>query len=215
MENTYRVFGSGPFSGYGKKMNKIKEFLKKFIDKKTLKFLIVGVANTAVGMGLMLLLSFIFNKTVPDFAQKSVFVLGTTDYTASYIISSVINYVAGGILSYFLNKYWSFENRDKDKMIVLKFTGTVVVCYAVSYLGAKPLMELALKNTGIADKWKEFLALIVGAGLYTVLNYFGQRFFAFAEKKKSAVQSETAVTDIEDTNRQTDLSGSENDGEEK
>ena len=57
-------------------------------------------------------------------------------------------------------------------------------------------MELALKNTGIADKWKEFLALIVGAGLYTVLNYFGQRFFAFAEKKKSAVQSETAVTDI-------------------
>ena len=65
------------------------------------------------------------------------------------------------------------------------------------------------------DKWKEFLALIVGAGLYTVLNYFGQRFFAFAEKKKSAVQSETAVTDIEDTNRQTDLSGSENDGEEK
>ena len=166
-------------------------------------------------MGLMLLLSFIFNKTVPDFAQKSVFVLGTTDYTASYIISSVINYVAGGILSYFLNKYWSFENRDKDKMIVLKFIGTVVVCYAVSYLGAKPLMELALKNTGIADKWKEFLALIVGAGLYTVLNYFGQRFFAFAEKKKSAVQSETAVTDIEDTNRQTDLSGSENDGEEK
>ena len=177
-------------------MNKVKEFFKKFIDKKTLKFLIVGVANTAVGMGLMLLLSFIFNKTVPDFAQKSVFVLGTTDYTASYIISSVINYVAGGILSYFLNKYWSFENRDKDKMIVLKFIGTVVVCYAVSYLGAKPLMELALKNTGIADKWKEFLALIVGAGLYTVLNYFGQRFFAFAEKKKSAVQSETAVTDI-------------------
>ena len=196
-------------------MNKVKEFFKKFIDKKTLKFLIVGVANTAVGMGLMLLLSFIFNKTVPDFAQKRVFVLGTTDYTASYIISSVINYFAGGILSYFLNKYWSFENRDQDKMIVLKFIGTVVICYAVSYLGAKPLMELALKNTGIADKWKEFLALIVGAGLYTVLNYFGQRFFAFAEKKKSAVQSETALTDIEDTNRQTDLSGSENDGEEK
>lgn len=179
-------------------MNKVLEFFKKFIDKKTLKFLIVGVANTAVGMGIMLLLSFIFNKTVPDFAQKSVFVLGTTDYTASYIISSVINYVTGGILSYFLNKYWSFGNKEKDKMIVVKFIITVVLCYAVSYLGAKPLMEIALKNTGIANKWKEFIALIVGAGLYTVLNYFGQRFFAFAEKKKANAAAEVAATSEEE-----------------
>ena len=167
-------------------MSKFKDFLKKFIDIKTLKFLVVGVANTLVGMGIMLLLSYIFNKTVPEFAEKSVFVLGTTDYTASYIISSVINYVLGGILSYFLNKYWSFGNKEKSKMIVIKFIVTVVLCYIIAYLGAKPLMEIALKNTGIANKWKEFLSLIVGAGLYTVLNYFGQRFFAFATKKKPA-----------------------------
>lgn len=187
-------------------MNKIVEFFKKFIDKKTLKFLVVGVANTAVGMGIMLLLSFIFNKTVPEFAEKSVFILGTTDYTASYIISSVINYVVGGILSYFLNKYWSFGNKEKDKMIVVKFIVTVVLCYAVSYLGAKPLMEIALKNSGIANRWKEFISLIVGAGLYTVLNYFGQRFFAFAEKKKSTAQAELAATEIteEQTPAQTD-----------
>ena len=175
-------------------MSKVTEFFKKFIDKKTLKFLIVGVANTAVGMGIMLLLSFIFNKTVPAFASKSVFILGTTDYTASYIISSVVNYVVGGILSYFLNKYWSFGNKEKSKTIVLKFVATVVECYAIAYLGAKPLMEIALKNTGMANKWKEFIALIVGAGLYTVLNYFGQRFFAFAERK-SATKAELAVTD--------------------
>ncbi|MDE7438919.1 MAG: GtrA family protein [Clostridia bacterium] len=176
-------------------MNKIITFFKKFIDKKTLKFLIVGVANTAVGMGIMLLLSFIFNKTVPVFAQKLVFVLGTTDYTASYIICSAINYVVGGILSYFLNKYWSFGNKEKSKMIVVKFIVTVLLCYVVSYLGAKPLMELALKNSGIADKWKEFIALIVGAGLYTVLNYFGQRFFAFAEKKEKTAKAELAATE--------------------
>lgn len=188
-------------------MNKFIAFLKKFIDKKTLKFLVVGVANTVVGMGIMLLLSFIFNKTVPDFAQKLVFVLGTTNYTASYIISSAVNYLVGGILSYFLNKYWSFGNKEKSKLIVVKFVVTVVLCYAVSYLGAKPLMELALKNTNIADKWKEFIALIVGAGLYTVLNYFGQRFFAFAEKKSGAAQAELAVAE--------DTQDSEKNDEEK
>lgn len=200
-------------------MNKIVEFFKKFIDKKTLKFLVVGVANTAVGMGIMLLLSFIFNKTVPSFAQKSVFILGTTDYTASYIISSVINYVVGGILSYFLNKYWSFGNKEKDKMIVVKFIVTVVLCYAIAYLGAKPLMEIALKNSGIANRWKEFIALIVGAGLYTVLNYFGQRFFAFAEKKKTAAQAELAATEVTDEQASTEETETEvvsvGSGEEK
>ena len=179
-------------------MSKVKDFFKKFIDKSTIKFLIVGVANTAVGMGIMLLLSFIFNKTVPEFAEKLVFVLGTTDYTASYIISSAVNYIVGGILSYFLNKYWSFENKEKSKMIVVKFIVTVLLCYAVSYLGAKPLMELALKNSGMANKWKEFIALIVGAGLYTVLNYFGQKFFAFAQKK-AIPQAEIAATEVEES----------------
>ena len=183
-------------------MNKIISFFKKFIDKKTLKFLIVGVANTAVGMGIMLLLDYIFNKTVPEFAAKRAFTLGTTEYTASYIISSVINYIAGGILSYFLNKYWSFGNKEKSKKIVIKFVATVVICYVVAYLGAKPLMELALKNSDIAEKWKEFIALIVGAGLYTVLNYFGQRFFAFAEKKDNVAQAELAATEDEEINEE-------------
>lgn len=174
-------------------MSKIMNFFKKFIDKKTLKFLIVGVANTAVGMSIMLLLDFIFNSTVPDFAAKLVFVLGTTNYTAAYIISSAVNYIVGGILSYFLNKYWSFGNKEKSKLIVVKFIVTVVLCYAIAYLGAKPLMELALKNTDMANRWKEFIALIVGAGLYTVLNYFGQRFFAFALKKDTP-RAEAAVT---------------------
>lgn len=195
-------------------MSKFTNFFKKFIDKKTLKFLAVGVLNTLVGMGIMLLLDFIFNKTVPHFAEKSVFVLGTTDYTAAYIISSAVNYIVGGILSYFLNKYWSFGNKEKSALIVLKFVGIVVVCYAIAYLGAKPLMELILKNANIASKWKEFLALIVGAGLYTVLNYFGQRFFAFA-KKRAAAQPEIAATQATDENPEEEIAATEDtkDGE--
>ena len=184
-------------------MNAVKDFFKKFIDKKTLKFLVVGIANTAVGMGIMLLLSFIFNRTVPEFAARLVFTLGTTNYTASYIISSAVNYIAGGILSYFLNKYWSFGNKEKSKAIVAKFIVTVLLSYAAAYLCAKPLMELALEKSDIAGKWKEFIALIAGAGLYTVLNYFGQRFFAFAESKDKVAQAELAVAS--DTEEKEDI----------
>ena len=154
-------------------------------------------------MGIMLLLSFIFNRTVPEFAARLVFTLGTTNYTASYIISSAVNYIAGGILSYFLNKYWSFGNKEKSKVIVLKFIVTVLLSYAAAYLCAKPLMELALEKSDIAGKWKEFIALIAGAGLYTVLNYFGQRFFAFAESKDKVAQAELAVAS--DTEEKEDI----------
>ncbi|MDE6613162.1 MAG: GtrA family protein [Clostridia bacterium] len=166
-------------------MNKLKDFFKKFLDIKALKFLAVGVLNTVVGMGIMLFLSAMFNKFTPEFAAHKLFTLGTTVYTASYLISSIVNYIAGGVLSYFLNKYWTFKNKSRSKDVVLKFIATVLICYIIAYLGAKPLTEVMLKNAAIADKWKEFIALIIGAGLYTVLNYFGQRFFAFAERKKN------------------------------
>ena len=168
-------------------MCKVKDFFKKFLDVKALKFLAVGVLNTAVGMGIMLILSAMFNKFTPEFAAHKLFTLGTTIYTASYLISSIVNYIAGGILSYFLNKYWTFKNKSRAKDVVFKFIATVLICYVIAYLGAKPLTEVILKNAAIADKWKEFIALIIGAGLYTVLNYFGQRFFAFAERKKNGL----------------------------
>ena len=181
-------------------MSKIHDFFKKFLDLKTLKFLLVGVLNTAVGMVIMLLLSALFNKFTPEFAARHLFTFGTTEYTASYLVSSIINYIAGGILSYFLNKYWTFKARSRSKEEVIKFIIAVLVCYAIAYLGAKPLTELMLKKSSMADKWKEFIALIIGAGLYTVLNYFAQRFFVFTKfsfrkKDKQATEGATVNED--------------------
>lgn len=195
-------------------MSKCREFFKKFLDIKVLKFLAVGVLNTVVGMGIMLLLSALFNKFTPEFAAQKLFVLGTTQYTASYLISSIVNYIAGGVLSYFLNKYWTFANKSRTKDVVLKFIATVLICYSIAYLGAKPLTELMLKKAAIADKWKEFIALIIGAGLYTVLNYFGQRFFAFAEKKKTAQSASDDGKGAEEEQNRTQPDSEENSDEE-
>ena len=37
--------------------------------------------------------------------------------------------------------------------------------------------------SGLPKKWAENLAMLAGMGLFVVFNYFGQRFFAFREKK--------------------------------
>ena len=81
---------------------------KKLIDKSIPRFLMVGVLNTLVGAGVMFLL---FNLA------------GWAYWTAS-----AANYVVGGVLSYFLNKHFTFQNKERGWAQVGRFALTVAVC---------------------------------------------------------------------------------------
>jgi len=130
---------------------------RKLIDRTVLKFLLVGVCNTLVGCGTMFLL---YNLA-----------------GCSYWVSSVANYVIGGVVSFFLNKYFTFQNRERSWKQVGKFIANVAVCYIVAYGLAKPAVAFLLR--GQTQALQENAAMLVGMCLYTGLNYFGQRFFAF------------------------------------
>ena len=92
----------------------------------------------------------------------------------------IANYVCGGIVSYFLNKYFTFQNKERSWKQVVKFILTVAVCMFIGYGLAKPAVLWAL--SGVDKTIQENVAMVVGMGLYTGLNYLGQRFFAFKSK---------------------------------
>lgn len=131
--------------------------MKKFFDRTVPKFLLVGVANTIVGAGTMFLLYNLAN--------------------CSYWLSSAANYIVGGTLSFFLNKYYTFQNKTWSWRQVWKFISNVALCYLVAYGAAKPLALRLL--SGMPSFVQENVAMLVGMCFYTVLNYLGQRFFAF------------------------------------
>lgn len=131
--------------------------MKKLLDPTMVKFLLVGVVNTLVGCGVMFLLYNLAN--------------------CSYWLSSAANYVVGGVVSFFLNKYFTFQNHERSWKQVVKFIAIVAVCYLLAYGAAKPAVMGLLSGQPV--KVQENVAMVVGMGLYTVLNYFGQRFFAF------------------------------------
>lgn len=135
--------------------------MSKLFDKTMVKFLLVGVVNTLVGAGTMFLL---YNLA-----------------HCSYWISSAANYVVGGIVSFFLNKYFTFQNKDWSWGQVGKFIVSVSVCYLLAYGLAKPLVLHLL--AGQSQSIQENVAMLVGMCLYTALNYLGQRFFAFKVKR--------------------------------
>lgn len=134
--------------------------MRKLLDKTLLKFLMVGVINTLVGTGTMFAL---YNLV-----------------GFSYWVSSAANYLVGGIVSFFLNKYFTFQNKISSFRQVLLFAANTALCWLISYGIAKPLVLLLLSVQSVAVQ--ENIAMLTGMCLYTGLNYLGQRFIVFAQK---------------------------------
>ena len=137
----------------------------QLFDKTVIKFLAVGVVNTLVGCGTMFLL---YNLA-----------------HCSYWVSSAANYIVGGIVSFFLNKYFTFQSKTWEWSQVWKFAVNVTVCYLLGYGLAKPLVLYLL--AGQAVNVQENVAMLVGMCLYTGLNYLGQRFFAFKNVEREKI----------------------------
>ena len=137
--------------------------LSKLFDKTFLKFIAVGIANTIFGTAVMFVAYNIFNL--------------------NYWVSSALNYILGSILSYFLNKNFTFKSDTKDLKTVLKFIVNITVCYLLAYGAAKPPVTLILSGT--AKKVRENLAMLAGMGIFVILNYFGQRFGVFNNKNNT------------------------------
>lgn len=134
--------------------------LKQMVDEKLLRFLLVGVVNTAVGSAIMFGL---YNLA-----------------HCSYWVSSAANYILTSILSFFLNKYFTFRNHEQSVAQVLRFVLNIAVCYLLAYGMAKPLCLYLLKNS--APVLRDNVSMLVGMCLFTALNYVGQRFFAFGNR---------------------------------
>lgn len=100
-------------------------------------------------------------------------------FSVSYWISSAANYVVGSIVSYFLNKYFTFQNKEKSLKQMIRFIVNIAACYLAAYGAAKPLISWLLSDMN--EKFQGNAAMLAGMCLFVVLNYFGQRWFVFQD----------------------------------
>ena len=122
--------------------------------------MLVGVVNTLVGTAVMF---FCFNVLA-----------------WSYWLSSALNYMVGSIVSYLLNKRYTFQQKGNDWHTVWKFIVNVSVCYVLAYGLAKPFVAWLL--SGVTTNIQGNAALFVGMVLFVGFNYIGQRFWAFSTR---------------------------------
>ena len=139
--------------------------LKKLFDPTFFRFILVGVVNTLVGTAVMFLL----------YNLAGLHAWGN----AGYWLSTMGNYTVGSVVSFFLNKHFTFRSREKGAGVVLRFALNIVVCMVLAYGIAQRAVAWALAGTALSQQVQGNLSMVVGMGLFVLLNYFGQRFFAF------------------------------------
>ena len=135
--------------------------IEKLWNNSFIRFGLVGVANTLLSLVLMFLLEGL-----------------------GYWPSTAIAYAAGAALSFFLNRSFTFHSEESFWPSAAKFVINVAVCYTVGYGLAKLLVPIPAEPGRFPAIWYERASKLVGMVLYTLLNYFGQRFFAFRKHKK-------------------------------
>lgn len=128
-----------------------------FFSRTFLKFLAAGVINTLLSAALMFGL---YNAA-----------------GCGYWFSSAIAYIAGAVLNFFLNKYFTFRVREWKARAVISFALTIAVSYLIAYGAARPAVSFLLNDYD--SKLSGNISLITGMCIYTALNYIGQRFIVF------------------------------------
>ena len=108
--------------------------MAKLIDNSIPKFLLVGVGNTLLSMVLMFLMEGL-----------------------GYWPSTAIAYVAGAVMSFFLNRHFTFHSEETFWRSAVKFAINVAVCYGIAYALAQPIAGWVLGNTGMDPIWQERL----------------------------------------------------------
>ncbi|GHT56706.1 hypothetical protein FACS1894109_06520 [Spirochaetia bacterium] len=139
-----------------------KKSVTSLFDRTFFKFVLVGIINTIIGTGIMFSLYNLFGF--------------------SYWQSSAVNYIFTSILSFFLNKYFTFSVKQWSAYMLFAFVFTIAMSYLLAYGIAKPVVHRVLANC--SQKIRDNVSMLAGMCLFTGLNYIGQRFVVFNGGRK-------------------------------
>ncbi|MGV3466272.1 MAG: GtrA family protein [Heyndrickxia sp.] len=98
----------------------------------------------------------------------------------SYWISTFLGNTIGCFVSYFLNKSFTFKSDKSFTSSIFRFILVILICYFFSYyIGEKLALLLFEQLSFLPSAYGKDAAVLLGTGIYTICNYFGQKYFVF------------------------------------
>ena len=121
----------------------MKETLIQFLT-----FNLVGIVNTLFGFSLIFSLMF---------------------FGLSATVSNAIGYFFGAILSYFLNKKYTFKSTSQSRKEAIKFFTVLFISYIINFLTLQWLLTFM----------NPYYAQLISAVIYTLSSFILAKFFVF------------------------------------
>ena len=144
-------------------MKRLFQRLGRLLLEPSLRwFLLIGLGNTVLSLAI----------------QLSLYSWAGLGYWAS----SALAFVIASVSSFYFNRKYSFRSKGSVGRDAARFALNIAVCYLLAYGLAKPFVTWLLSGSGLSQQVQGNLTMLGGSGLFVVLNYLGQRFFAFRQK---------------------------------
>jgi putative flippase GtrA len=140
--------------------------IEKYLKRPTnsfIRFLLVGVINTCVGL---LIIFFLLNIV-----------------HLSYWLSTFIGNTAGAFISYWLNRSFTFNSQVSAHRGLPRFFTIILICYFGAYFLSERLLDWISHYQFVSTSVEQNIAVLVGSILYTGTNYIGQKYFVFSSIK--------------------------------
>ena len=148
-------------------IKKIYDLCNKFLTKEIFLYLFFGVLTTLINIGSFWLCSdIIFN--------------GIENEDINITVSNIVAFVLSVLFAFFTNKYYVFEDKNKESTIIqlTNFTISRIFTFAFEMIGI-----LLFVNLLHIDK---LLSKVIFSFIVVILNYIFSKLFIFKKKNKGA-----------------------------
>ena len=122
------------------------------IDSSVLRYLLTGIANTFAGLSVIYLAKWL---------------IGMGD-----IAANALGYGIGLMLSFALNKRWTFQHAGPALPAIVRF----LVVIGIAYIANLVVVVSSINALEI----NSYVAQALGIIPYTIIGYLGSRFYAFS-----------------------------------
>lgn len=143
-------------------------------------------------------------------AQLIVLAMKNVNEIAVTIVSTMVGFIIGVIVNYFISTYWVYQNVDKDVetkskkfitwFVILSFIammlsiGTMLICDVIVVYSMHmdsivhtSIISLIKENgigfLGVANFWTYFVSFVLKTLVGLVWNYFTRKYFLYKEPK--------------------------------
>lgn len=134
-------------------LKKINNLIKYYLEKRFIRFLLVGGINTIVGYGTF-----------------AIFIYFNYHYYFSYIMS----YVIGIANSYIWNKLFTFKSKNKSYRELLRFISVYLISFVIGSIFLYTAVDMLKIN--------EYVAGLINLIFVTLISWIGHNKFSFKEQ---------------------------------